>query len=242
MAELSEQDVALKWANMSLFITQYTPANSPTYASRAFGYIGLTMYESIVNGYESHNSLADQLNGLDELPQTEEGKSYDWVLSLNAAHAAILKNIYMQTSDGNKLTIDSLENAIYNHFKIKHKDQETVVRSVAYGTSIADAIFEWSKTDGGHRGYLYNFDKNMVHPNRPGSWKPPLFAQSFSHLPLHPHWGENRTFLKQNTGLTTPQIIAYDTLPGSPYYNEFLQVYEKDKILTQTEYKYEYEE
>ncbi|MBT8307863.1 MAG: vanadium-dependent haloperoxidase [Maribacter sp.] len=233
--ELQEQDVALKWAKMSLFITQYTPANSPTYASRAFGYIGLTMYESVVNGFESHNSMAGQLNGLSDLPQPEENKPYDWVLSLNAAQAAILKNVYMQTSDENKLRIDSLERVIYDHFKTNHEDKKTVERSVAYGRAIAETIFEWSKTDGGHRGYLYNFDKNMVHPNRPGSWKPPLFAQSFSHLPLHPHWGKNRTFLKQNSGLATPEIIPYDTLPGSPYYNEFLQVYEKDKILTQEE-------
>ena len=110
--DISEQDVALKWAKMSLFITQYTPANSPTYASRAFGYIGLTMYESVVNGFESHNSLAGQLNGLNNVPTPENGKSYDWVLSLNAAQAAILKNVYMQTSDENKLSIDSLERVI----------------------------------------------------------------------------------------------------------------------------------
>jgi len=232
---LSDQDVALQWAKMSLFITQYTPANSPTFASRGFGYIGLTMYESIVNGYESHNSLAGQLNGLHNLPKPETGKSYDWVLSLNAAQALILKTIYMQTSDENKLKIDSLEIAIYDQFAVKLNDEETAERSIEYGKSIAEAIFEWSKNDGGHRGYLYNFDKNVVHPERPGSWKPPLFAQSFSHLPLHPHWGENRTFLKQNKDMPTPEIIPYDTLPGSPYYQEFYQVYEKDLVLTQKE-------
>lgn len=232
---LSEQDVALQWAKMSLFITQYTPANSPTFASRGFGYIGLTMYESIVNGYESHNSIAGQLNGLDNLPKPQIDKSYDWVLSLNAAQASILKNVYLQTSDENKLKIDSLESVIYNQFATKLNDEETAERSIEYGKSVAEAIFEWSKSDGGHRGYLYNFDKNAVHPERPGSWKPPLFAQSFSHLPLHPHWGENRTFLKENKDLPTPEIIPYDTVPESPYYNEFLQVYEKDKVLTQEE-------
>ena len=232
---LSDQDVALQWAKMSLFITQYTPANSPTFASRGFGYIGLTMYESIVNGYESHNSIAGQLNGLDNLPKPQIDKSYDWVLSLNAAQASILKNVYLQTSDENKIKIDSLESVIYNQFAAKLNDEETAERSIAYGKSIAEAIFEWSKSDGGHRGYLYNFDKNALHPERPGSWKPPLFAQSFSHLPLHPHWGGNRTFLKENKDLPTPEIIPYDTVPGSPYYNEFLQVYEKDKVLTQQE-------
>jgi hypothetical protein len=231
----SEGDVVLEWAKMTLYITRYTPANSPTFASRAFGYIGLTMYESIVDGYDSYQSMEGQLNGLEALPEPVSGKSYHWPLSLNAAQAYILKNIYLQTSDENKLRIDSLESRIQTYFTEKLNDDARVSRSIAYGKSIAEAIFNWSKTDGGHRGYLKNFDKEAVYPNRPGSWKPPLFAQSFSHLPLHPHWGKNRTFLKQNSRLSLPEIIPYDTLPDSPYYQEFLQVYEKDQVLTQKE-------
>ena len=232
--KLSEQDVAIEWANMSLFITQYTPSNSPTFASRGFAYIGLTMYESIVNGYTSHQSLAGQLDSLTTLPKPEETADYDWVLSLNAAQADILRNIYVQTSDENKLKIDSLESVIYEQFS-QTLSNETAQQSVAYGKAVASAIFEWSKTDGGHRGYLNNFDKEMVHTTRPGSWKPPLFAQSFSHHPLHPHWGKNRTFSKKNRSLPLPTFIPYDTLPESPYYKEFLQVYEKDLTLTQLE-------
>ncbi len=230
---ISKEDVAIEWSKMSLFITQYTPSNSPTFASRAFGYIGLTMYESIVNGYDTHNSLSGQLNGLSNLPKPIDGKEYNWILALNAGQAAILKNIYVQTSDENKMKIDSLENEIKTLFS--HQDGEVVNRSISYGKSVAEAIFNWSKTDGGHRGYLYNFDKEAVHPNRPGSWKPPLFAQSFSHYPLHPHWGENRTFLKEHMNLETPYMIPYDTVPESPYYKEFLEVYKKDLELTQEE-------
>ncbi|HMB64095.1 MAG TPA: vanadium-dependent haloperoxidase [Eudoraea sp.] len=231
----TEQEVALEWGQLTLYITQYTPANSPTFASRAFGYIGLTMYESIVHGYDSHLSMAGQLNGLESLPEPVPGQQYNWVLSLNAAQASILRNIYVQTSDENKLRIDSLENAVYLHFSDILNDEEIAGRSVAYGQAVAEAIFEWSKTDGGHRGYLRNFDKEAVHPDRPGSWKPPLYAQSFSHLPLHPHWGDNRTFLKQNSNLPYPEIFPYDTVPDSPYYKEFMKVYEKDMVLTQTE-------
>jgi len=75
----------------------------------------------------------------------------------------------------------------------------------------------------------------MVHPNRPGAWKPPLFAQSFSHYPLHPHWGENRTFASKNKQLEDPKMIPYDTTPGSPYYQQFENVYLKDQELTQLE-------
>ena len=233
-AKMDDKDVALEWANMTLYITRYTPSNSPTFASRAFGYIGLTMYESIVPGFIEYNSMNGQLNGLESLPKIDPTKEYNWALSLNAGQSEILKKIYVQTSGENIQKIDSLEQLVFN--QVQHDiDNETVLRSVSYGKSVAHAIFEWSKTDGGHRGYLHNFDKTMVHPDRPGSWKPPLFAQSFSHHPLHPHWGENRTFAAMNETISDPQIIPYDTTPGSPYYQQFENVYLKDLELTQLE-------
>lgn len=235
MPSLTEQDVVISWAEMSLFIAQYTPANSPTYASRGVGYIGLTMYESVVHGYPGYHSMAGQLNGLTSLPQPEAGATYDWVLAFNAAQASILKNIYNQTSDANKVKIDSLEQVVMGYFASKSNDPQRVDRSVSYGKKVAEAIFEWSKTDGGHRAYLRNFEKGIVHPDRPGGWKPPLYAQSFSHHPLHPFWGENRTFLAANTDLSLPYMIPYDTSVSSPYYQQFLQVYQKEQSLTQEE-------
>lgn len=233
--DFTDQEVATAWAEMTLFITKNTPANSPTYASRGVGYIGLAMYESIVPGYPSHHSLAGQLNGLSGLPQAEPNATYHWVLALNAGQAAIHKSIYNQTSDENKQRIDSLETVIHHSFASKIDDEEVVARSVAFGKAVAAAIFEWSKTDGGHRGYLKNFDKDLVLPEFPGSWKPPLYGQSFSHYPLHPHWGENRTFLEENANLALPAFIPYDTTETSPYYQQFLKVYEQDKVLTQAQ-------
>lgn len=232
--KMSDKDVALEWANMTLFITRYTPSNSPTFASRGFGYIGLTMYESIVPGFEAYNSMNGQLKGLDSLPKIDPLKEYNWVISMNAAQSSILKNIYVQTSEENIQKIDSLEQAIFNQYQVG-LDKETIDRSVTFGQSVANIIFNWSKTDGGHRGYLNNFDKKMIHPDRPGAWKPPLFAQSFSHHPLHPHWGENRTFASTNKELEDPTMIPYDTTVGSPYYKQFENVYLKDLALTQLE-------
>jgi hypothetical protein len=232
---LTEQDLTTKWAEMTLFITKNTPANSPTYSSRCLGYIGLTMYESIVNSDSTYQTLSGQLDGLDSLPKPEKGKKYDWQLSLNAAQATILKNIYNQTSDQNKLKIDSLEKTIFNYYSEKIKDKALINRSVFFGKSIALKIFEWSKTDGGHRAYLKNFDKKMIYPTKLGSWQPPLYGQSFSHYPLHPHWGENRTFLEKNHQIVDPKVIPYDTLPNSAYYKQFLAVYQQEKALTQAQ-------
>lgn len=226
------QEVANTWADMTVYVAKNTPQNSPTFASRCFGYIGLTMYESIVHGYIDHHSMAGQLNGLDSLPMPEAKDSYNWVLCLNAGQAYILKSIYIQTSDENKKQIDSLEKIIFDQFS-SHVDEDEVNRSVKYGQSIAEAIFEWSKTDGGHRGYLNNFDKALVLPRGPGSWEPPLYSQAISHSALHPHWGDNRTFVKDNALLPIPGMISYDTTKGSAYYMQHMRVYEKDKTLTQ---------
>ena len=62
-----------------------------------------------------------------------------------------------------------------------------------------------------------------------------MYAQSFSHFPLHPHWGNNRTFLAVDSAIPAPAFIPFDTLPGSAYYNQFMQVYKKEKALTQEE-------
>lgn len=232
---ISDQDLTIKWADMTLFITKNTPANTPTYSSRCLGYIGLTMYESVVNGYPNYQSLSDQLAGLDSLPKPENGQKYDFRLSLNAAQSSILKNIYNQTSDKNKLKIDSLENSIKEYYTQKNNDKALTDRSIKYGQAIALRIFEWSKKDGGHRGYLKNFDKKMVYSKRAGCWNPPLYGQSFSHYPLHPHWGENRTFLIQNHQIKDPKIIPYDTLPSSEYYQQFLRTYNQKNKLTQAQ-------
>lgn len=232
---LSDSELASTWGEMTLYLSKNTPQNSPTFASRAIGYIGLTMYESVVPGFPDYQSVASQLNGLSGLPTAAAEESYDWRISFNAGQAQILKSIYLQTSDENKAKIDSLERVFLNDIRKEVKDKRTVERSIAFGRAVADAIFEWSKNDGGHRAYLHNFDKAFTGPERPGSWKPPLYAQSFSHHPLHPYWGENRTFLAQDSSLELPKMYPYSTDPESDYYQQFKAVYEKDLSLTQKE-------
>ena len=229
--EIPDYEVAAQWADMTLYITKNTPANSPTFASRCLGYMGLAQYEAIVYGTSDHKSLAGQLNQLESLPIPNSDDSYNWLMVLNRSQSELLKSLYLQTSDQNKLKIDSLENRIQKILE-KNENRKTTTKSIAYGTELAKALFDWSKTDGGHRGYLKNFDQDFNREPFPGSWKPPLFAQSFSHKPLHSFWGENRTFAPQNTSLELPEYIEYDTVEGSKYYNQFLSVYQKRNNLT----------
>ncbi len=233
--KLEGYELATTWADMTNYITRNTPANTPTFSSRCFGYISLTMYESAVYADSSYQSIAEQLNGLDSMPIPEAGKPYNWLLSMNAAEAEIIRLIYIQTSDDNKRKIDSLEMHCKEIINQNLTDPAITERSIAFGKSVAKRIFEWSTTDGGHRGYLKNFDKTLKFEEKAGCWRPALYAQSFSHYPLHPHWGKNRTFLAIDSALADPVFIKYDTTVGSAYYNQFKQVYEKEKSLTQAE-------
>ena len=232
--EIPDYEVAAQWADMTLYITKNTPANSPTFASRCLGYMGLAQYEAVVHGTSDHKSLAGQLNQLESLPLPNSHDSYNWLMVLNRSQSELLKSLYLQTSYENKLKIDSLENRIQKILE-KNENRKTTIKSIAYGSELAKALFDWSKTDGGHRGYLKNFDQDFNREPFPGSWKPPLFAQSFSHKPLHSFWGENRTFAPQNTSLEVPEYIKYDPVEGSEYYNQFLLVYQKKNNLTLAE-------
>lgn len=226
-------DAGLQWANMTLYTIRYSAYNSPTYASRSLGYLGLAMYESIVPGDSDHRSLSGQLNGL-SLPLPDAGKSYHWILSLNAAQQTLLKLLYPVPANSHRFIherIDSLATAIHTT-NAKSTDPEIVSRSVQFGDAIASAIYQWSLTDGGDQGYSRNFDPGFAFPEGPSYWIAPVKGQFDSPFPLHPHWGKNRTFVKANEDLPIPAIVPFSTDTASTYYKLYKAVYDKDKTLT----------
>lgn len=230
-----ESTVADKWAEMTLKHLKVQQLKTPTYVSRSLGYIGLTMYESVVNGSIVYQSVAPQLNGLGILLKPESGKTYDWETSLNASQAFMIKQMWQHALAVDNKRLDSLETAIFNDRALVVKDTAILGRSKRYGLSIAKAIYEWSKTDGGHLGYLTNFDAKYVFPRTSTNWSPPMNGQSSVLMPLHPHWGKNRTFTSTNSQLPVPEIIPYSDDKNSAFYKEFKEVYDIQLALTQTQ-------
>lgn len=226
-------DVAVKWAEMANYVAIRTVSNTPTYASRSLGYLGLTMYETVQAGSGRNRSLAGQVNDLKVLPTPEEGKRYNWEICLNAGQSVMMKKMYGHASDFVKGKIDSLTQTILTESS-KIEKPDVIERSINFGESIANNIYTWSLSDGGHQGYSRNFPVVLI-PTGDGKWGPPVNGQVNSKLPLHPFWGENRTFIKANSELNIPPILEYSTDPRSAYYSDFLEVYEKNKVLTQEE-------
>ena len=226
--------VALRWGQMTLTTMHQLPLNTPTYGSRSLGYAGLTMYECVVNSSRTHRSLAGQLSGLSALPLPDSGQAYNYTLALNAGQAVILKKLFAFAPTSRLRKIDSLETSINSELAATEKP-DVVTRSVSYGRSVAEAIFAWSKTDGGFEGYTRNFEFSYIVPRGAGYWIAPSFGQIVSSVPLHPYWGKNRTFVSANSTLPVPAMTPYSTNPKSDYYRQYQAVYLKNKSLTPNE-------
>ncbi|MFC5412559.1 vanadium-dependent haloperoxidase [Larkinella bovis] len=225
-------EVALQWSGFQLYLIQNSTGFTPPVASRALGYGGLALYEAVVPGLPMHQSLAGQLNGLLVLPKIDEKAVYHWPASANAAEAQILRNLYANTSDANKAKIDSLENRFLAGFKTESVAEDVLARSAAFGKQIADAIFEWSRTDGGHEGYNRNFPADYKLPIFNGSWQP---TENGRKIPMQPYWGKNRTFVAKNATMPILKPLAVSADVKSQYFAQYLEVYTKNKSLTQTE-------
>ena len=95
----------------------------------------------------AYQTLSGQLTDMPALPSTGHGLAYHWAASANAALAAMNRNFFPTTSDVNKASIDSLENAL-NAVYAGEVNTVEFQRSVEYGKAVAQSVFDWSKTDG----------------------------------------------------------------------------------------------
>lgn len=234
--DLSNAAIAQQWASMTLY-TFTQGKNSPTYSSRSLGYIGLTMYECVVHADPAYRSMQGQLPGLLSLPQPETNATYQWQLVLNSGVPTILKLLYPSNDNINIETEHTID-TLYQLNLIQYSaniDEATVNRSIQLGKDIATAIYQWASTDGGNNAYRAPFDPQSPFPSGESYWVPPTKGQTVSKFPLHPHWGENRTFSEANGQLPIPAIMPYSTDPNSDYYKTYHDIYELSKNLTRTD-------
>lgn len=222
-------DVALKWINLQQKLIKTTPGFDPLVASRSFAYSGVTLYESVLKGMPSHKSIASPRVGLD-INALSKHQHIHWAASANAAMAFIMKNLFANTSPENQFRIDSLESTFTSQFQ-SEATTKIVQESAEYGRRIANRIFEWSKTDGGHQAYLAATNSNYAPPTGEGLWIPTPAAYS---QPIRPYWGSNRSFISDIATTTMPPAPpAYSALEGSEFYRSANDVYTTSLTLSE---------
>jgi hypothetical protein len=218
-----DAEVATSWFRMAMTLVQKTPGFTPPVASRAFGYLGVALYETVQPGMPGYQNLAGQLNGLESLPQPDALAHYHWPSAANSALASLTRQLFPTAPPEMMAAVDALEVQFAREFA-NQIDAMTLARSAAWGKTMAAAIYAWSMTDGGHEGYLHNFTDAYTPPTGPGMWvsTPPALAQA-----LQPYWGQNRPFaLRTADACPAPPPPAYSEATDSPFYAEAFEVYD----------------
>ncbi len=219
-------EVALKWMDMQLrlFRTNATPIGGLP-PQRYYTYSAIALYESVVPGMPAYQTLTGQLTDMPAMPQTLPGFAYHWSTCANATLAAMSRNFFPNTSAANKASMDSLENALNSVYQTEVNDNDEFQRSVQFGKSIAQLIFDWSKTDGASVA-----NASYTPPVGAGLWvpTPPALASAFG-----PYWGNNRLMVAGSlNGSSPPPPPSYSTNPSSDYYQMVKEVYDISQTLT----------
>ena len=228
----------MKWHDLQLRLLWYdnrTYAGNPyleaptafaTYGlhgNRFFAYLGVALYESVVPGMPSYQSLTGQLSQMPAMPATEPGKAYHWAASSNAALHYLTKKFYTRGFAANLAAIDSLYNALKAEYQ-QQTDAAVFARSDTFGTEVASRIFEWSKTDGANATCNYTLPVDpatgLPDPRKWTNTAPNPTAMSF------PCWGNNRLFVPGSANNTaSPLPPPYSTEAGSAYRQMVEEVY-----------------
>jgi hypothetical protein len=226
-------EVPIAWTELQLQLIATTPGFTPPVAARALGYSGVALYQALQPGMPRHRSLVGIVNGLSSVPRPESGSTMHWPASANGVMAGITRHLFASTSAANRARVDSLALAATMS---SAADASVLDRSLAYGHDLADAVFEWSKGDGGHEGYLRNFPTDYVPPVGPGLWVPTPRPNAEPLRAMQPYWGRNRPFIlppgdpssDSDPGVPSP----YSTDPASACYRDANEVYLTVRALT----------
>jgi len=218
-------EVVFKWIDMQLRLirTNPTPLGGVP-PQRYLGYSAIALYESVVPGMPYFQSLAGQLTDMPAMPQTVHGNAYYWPACGNAALAAMTRNFFTNATAANKVSIDSLENALNDTYKMQ-TDTAQFRQSSSFGKAVAKVVFTWSTTDGSA-----NANAPYVPPVGPGLWAPtpPAFLSAFG-----PFWGNNRLMVANSLDGAAPLAPPnYSEDPTSDFYKMVSEVYDVSQALT----------
>ena len=205
-------DVAIQWMAMQVKQMRAYPGIIGNVAySRHYAYSGIALYEAVVPGMPAYQSIASQLNGLSGLPEVKPGAGYHWAASANAALAFINKKMFPNASTENKAAMDALENSLLAQYSTE-VDADVLHRSVEFGRAVAQAVFNWSETD----GYLSVNNSYTPPAGKSGGiyWTPP------NPMPVHslPYIGNLRRIVANSGDGAQLEAPDYNALEAMTLY------------------------
>ena len=222
-------DVPIAYYNLSLQFTKRTAGFTPPVQARAYAYMGMALYEALVEGMPDHRSIAGQLNGVGSLPD-EEGIPYNWPLVANAALAEVMRGLWGDKTNmatANVADLGALEAQLASEYSANVPPGLAKLSS-EFGREVGAAVFATSRDDGGDEGYLTNFPASYAPPIGPGLWVPT------GQPAMQPYWGITVATLALHNAMQCDPgpPPAYSEQTGSTFYDEANLDYQISKTLT----------
>lgn len=210
------------WIDLHIGVIKNTSGISHIGYARHFAYSGLALYEAMAKGDHQYKSISGKINGSLVLPVINN-KQLFWPAAGNAAIAEMLRHFY-GVKDGNRLRIDSLEQAYFARYTNQVHNPGKLQEAVAFGKQVAAAVAELAAQDGASAANI------PYTPIGEGFWEPtpPMMAPAGG-----PGWGNNKTILKGSIDNTIPgPPVPFSTLAGSPFHLMAKELYDVSQTLT----------
>lgn len=229
-ANTYSSEVANRYFEFSLKLVKETPGFTPPVASRAFGYMGLALYEAVVPGMPAYVSMSGRLYEMPPITLPDAGATYHWPTVANNALAIITDSLFSNATQPNKDALHAIRDN-YNTDFAYQLSPDVFNDSRAFGEAIANDIFNFSKTDGGYNCQKTNFPTDFDPPVGPDKWVPVGMQ-----VCMQPYWGSHRPFIEADTieAILGP-YPEFSTEPSSEFYNYAYEVYETGLNLTDEE-------
>lgn len=137
-------EVAYKWFDLLTEVIKAKPYFN-SQALRFYSYSGIALYESVVPGMPSYQSIFTYLTG--NTITYDKKKDYYWPATANAAIARIASKLMQDYPTPDLTEIEALETSFNSKF-LTSITPEQLEYSIEFGRYVGDMIYEWSKSDG----------------------------------------------------------------------------------------------
>jgi membrane-associated phospholipid phosphatase len=230
-AGLAER-VTLEWYKLTLELVRHTATYSPPVASRAFGYLGVVLFEATAAGSGKLRSLEGQLNGLRGLPRLEVGAQYDAAVIVHGALSSAMAALFGNTGPTGQRALEFVRKRLEAEVSSGIAG-DVAQRSLEFGRRVSASVLAWAEGDGGSSIENLGFPLTYPKASSPSAWVPTA-ALGLQQTPLLPTWGDNRPLaMKTGNDCPLPAPLEYSADKNSPFYKEALEVYTVSRNLTQ---------
>jgi hypothetical protein len=226
----NNSDLLVKWHELIFELIEQTQGYSPNVAARNMAYINLAAYESVLPAFNENQSLSGQLQDFTRPDSLNiDSTGFNANVALNSTMFKLVDKYFISAPYIWMEKVYALNDSVNNYFSAKIP-ASIFKKSKIYGAKIAYWIYEYSKGDGGHQAFMRTYNMGYLMPKCQSCFELNIVADLENMGTLHPHWGENRTFLASNQAeLPIKPKVEFSIYPNSPFYKMALEVYNISK-------------